>query len=103
MEIKKKRNAEKTAFFNLREKCRKLKDQNELLASVLEVALSARKPVYTITEVCEMFGVSRRHLQYLRDTKQIGYVQNGRKVLFRAEDLDLFFQANAIRKGGGDE
>jgi excisionase family DNA binding protein len=54
------------------------------------------KPVYTIDEVSEMFGVSKRHLQYLRDSGQIGYSKNGRKVLFRAEDLNKFFENHYI-------
>jgi excisionase family DNA binding protein len=54
------------------------------------------KPVYTIDEVTEMFGVSKRHLQYLRDSGQIGYIQNGRKILFRAEDLNKFFENHYI-------
>jgi excisionase family DNA binding protein len=54
------------------------------------------KPVYTIDEVTEMFGVSKRHLQYLRDSGQVGYIQNGRKVLFRAEDLNSFFENHYI-------
>jgi excisionase family DNA binding protein len=54
------------------------------------------KPVYTIDEVTEMFGVSKRHLQYLRDSGQIGYSKSGRKVLFRAEDLNKFFENHYI-------
>ena len=57
------------------------------------------KPVYTIDEVAEMFDVSKRHLQYLRDSGQIGYIQNGRKILFRAEDLDEFFNKNYVKGG----
>jgi excisionase family DNA binding protein len=54
------------------------------------------KPVYTINEVCKLFGVSRRHLQYLRDCGAIGYIQNGRKILFRTVDLQRFFNENYI-------
>ena len=61
-----------------------------------------RKPVYTIEEVCSMFGVTRRTLQYLRDTRKLGYIKEGKKILFRAEDLDAFFQANYV-KGGNNE
>jgi len=57
------------------------------------------KLVYTIEDVCEMFQVSKRHLQYLRDSGQIGYVQNGRKILFRYEDLDAFFNKNYVKGG----
>ncbi|SHG46323.1 DNA binding domain-containing protein, excisionase family [Fodinibius roseus] len=55
-----------------------------------------RKDYYTIEETCEILDVSRRHLQYLRDTEQISYVKNGRKIYFKAEDLDEFFNVNYI-------
>jgi len=58
-----------------------------------------KKPVYTNDEVCELLKVSKRHLQYLRDTEQINYIQNGRKILYRAEDLEAFFNANHINAG----
>ncbi len=56
-----------------------------------------RKPIYNIDEACELLNVSRRHLQYLRDSQQLPYIQNGRKIYFRAEDLDKFFNANYIK------
>ena len=55
-----------------------------------------RKPYYTIDEACEILSVTRRHLQYLRDSNQISFVQHGRKVYFKAEDLDQFFNDNYI-------
>ena len=57
---------------------------------------ATQKDTYTIKEVCELLDVSRRHLQYLRDSGQIGYVKNGRKVYFRATDLEDFFDQNYI-------
>lgn len=78
-----------------------------LIEEAVEAALSTAlpkvqrkltsKPVYTIEEVCEMLGVTRRHLQYLRDSEQIAYIQNGRKILFRAEDLEAFFQNHYVQ------
>ncbi len=58
-----------------------------------------RKPVYTIEEVCAMFGVKKRTLQYLRDTRKLGYIKEGKKILFRAEDLDAFFDKNYFEGG----
>ena len=55
-----------------------------------------RKKIYTIDEVCSELSVSRRQLQYLRDTNQIGFIRNGRKVYFRVEDLDKYFSENHI-------
>jgi excisionase family DNA binding protein len=62
-------------------------------------AVPKMKPVYTVDEVCQMFGVSKRHLQHLRDTHQIGFIQNGRKILFRAEDLYDFFNNHTVKGG----
>jgi len=60
------------------------------------VRSASGKQYYTIPEVCEKLDVSRRHLQYLRDSGQIGYVKNGRKIYFRAQDLEEFFETNYI-------
>ncbi|MCC5942986.1 MAG: helix-turn-helix domain-containing protein [Balneolaceae bacterium] len=57
---------------------------------------ATQKKYYTIQDVCDLLDVSRRHLQYLRDTGQIGCIKNGRKVYFRAEDLEEFFEINYI-------
>ena len=55
------------------------------------------KSHYTIDEAAKILSVTRRHLQYLRDTNQISFVQHGRKVWFKAEDLDKFFNNNYLR------
>jgi excisionase family DNA binding protein len=57
---------------------------------------ATQKQHYSIDETCKLLDVSRRHLQYLRDSGQIGFVKNGRKVYFRAEDLERFFDHNYI-------
>lgn len=57
---------------------------------------ASKKEIYDITSTCELLNVSRRHLQYLRDSGQLSYVKNGRKIYFRAEDLEEFFDKNYI-------
>jgi DNA-directed RNA polymerase beta' subunit len=59
--------------------------------------IETRQPVYTINDVCKMFQVSKRHMQYLRDSGQIGYIKNCRKILFRWEDLEAFFNQNYVK------
>lgn len=61
---------------------------------------ATEKKYYTINEVCELLDVSRRHLQYLRDSGQINHVKNGKKVYFKREDLDEFFDRNYIENDG---
>ena len=57
---------------------------------------ATQKEYYNIEEVCAALNVSKRHLQYLRDSGQIGYVKSGRKIYFKAEDLQEFFDKNYI-------
>jgi excisionase family DNA binding protein len=61
-----------------------------------ELKIETRQPVYSIDEVSKLFNVSKRHLQYLRDSGQIGYIKNSRKILFRWEDLQQFFESNYV-------
>lgn len=61
------------------------------------------KSHYTIDETCEILSVTRRHLQHLRDTDQISFVQHGRKIYFKAEDLDDFFNRNYIDNRSDEE
>ena len=57
---------------------------------------ATEKKYYTIPEVCELLDVTRQHLSYLRRSGQINYIKNGRKVYFRREDLEEFFEKNLI-------
>lgn len=57
---------------------------------------ATEKKYYTIDETCELLDCTRRHLQYLRSTGQINFIKNGRKVYFRREDLEKFFDSNYI-------
>ena len=57
------------------------------------------KEYLTIAETCEALDCTRRHLQYLRDSGQIGYVKSGKKVYFKADDLEAFFNRNYIEAG----
>lgn len=59
---------------------------------------ATEKKYYTIAEVCELLDVSRRHLMYLRSSGQINYAKNGRKIYFKREDLEEFFDKNYIQK-----
>jgi len=59
---------------------------------------ATEKKYYTIEETCEILDCTRRHLMYLRSSGQINYVKNGRKVYFRAEDIESYFEENLIQK-----
>jgi excisionase family DNA binding protein len=56
------------------------------------------KPVYTPIEAMGLLGISKRTLQYLRDSKQISFVQHGRKIHFRAADIQEYLDNNRISR-----
>lgn len=56
------------------------------------------KPLYTSPEVLELLGISKRSLQYLRDVKAIGFVQHGRKIHYRAEDVNEFIDKHHVAR-----
>lgn len=59
---------------------------------------ATEKKYFTINEACEMLDCSRRHLLYLRNSGQINYIKNGKKIYFRREDLEDFFDENYIEQ-----
>jgi excisionase family DNA binding protein len=62
---------------------------------------ATEKKYYTISDVCELLDCSRRHLLYLRQSGQINYVKNGKKIYFKRDDLTAFFDTNYIEAADG--
>jgi hypothetical protein len=56
------------------------------------------KPVYTPSETMELLGISKRSLQYLRDVKAIGFIQHGRKIHFRSQDITEYLENNRVSR-----
>lgn len=61
------------------------------------VQRATQKPYLTGKEVQDLTGWSRRTLQHLRDTRQIPFVQDGRKILYPTEEVRAFFEARSVR------
>lgn len=57
---------------------------------------ATRKKWVSTKEATEYLDISRRHLQYLRDSEQIPYSQHGRTIRFNVDDLDAFLNRNKI-------
>jgi len=55
---------------------------------------ATQKQYFTISDACELLSCSRRHLLYLRQSGQINFVKNGKKIFFKREDLEAFFDDN---------
>lgn len=66
-----------------------------------------RKKWLTTDEVMEMLQCSRRHIQYLRDSEQLPFSQNGRTIRYDIEDIELFLRTHKtksrLRRGGADD
>ena len=57
---------------------------------------ATRKPYLTPREVRDLTGWSSRTLQHLRDTRQVPFVQSGRKVLYPTDGVDDFLARNTV-------
>ncbi|WP_409028824.1 helix-turn-helix domain-containing protein [Gracilimonas sediminicola] len=63
----------------------------------------ATMPEYLTTDgLMEMTGWSRRTCQYMRDTRQITFIQHGRKILYPTADLYEFFDSHKIEQRNRD-
>lgn len=43
-------------------------------------------------EVCKLLKVSKRKLQSMRDNNEIKYKQSGRKIYYRASDIECYIE-----------
>ena len=62
------------------------------------------KPWLTSEEVCHLLSISKRTLQSYRDRGVLPYAQIGRKIYYKASDIDEYLDAHYIplnvKKGG---
>lgn len=74
---------------------RKVKETvKEVLPGAIRKA--TRKEWLTTDEVMEMLQCSRRHVQYLRDSKQLPYSQNGRTIRYNIKDVEAFLNRHKV-------
>jgi excisionase family DNA binding protein len=57
---------------------------------------ATRKKWLTTDEVMEILQCSRRHVQYLRDSEQLPYSQNGRTIRYHIEDVENFLNEGKV-------
>lgn len=76
----------------------------ELLENCLPnlIRKAKRKEWLTTEELMELTGWSRRTLQYLRDKRRIPFSQEGRRILYKTEDVEAYLRNNKIDARGGD-
>ena len=51
----------------------------------------------TSDEVCRLLGISKRTLQNYRDNKLIPFSQIGRKIYYKAEDINNYLERHYIK------
>ena len=51
----------------------------------------------TPKEVCELLHISARSLQTWRDLKTLSYIQIGRKIFFRVEDVIAYLDQHYVK------
>jgi hypothetical protein len=67
------------------------------------IAKGTAKQILTDDEVADMVGYSKRALAYRRARGDIAYIKRGRRILYRAEDVQAFLESGRVpvwRRGG---
>ena len=65
-------------------------------AMPLAIKKATRNEWLTTDEVMKMLKCSRRHVQYLRDSKQLTFYQNGRTIRYNIRDIESFLNGQKI-------
>ncbi len=47
---------------------------------------------YVTDEVCKLLNISRRTLQKMRDNKTISFKKSGRKIYYKASDIETYLE-----------
>lgn len=67
---------------------------NEALPGAIRKA--TRKKWITTDEVADILQVSIRHIQHLRDAKQLPYSQSGRTIRYNIDDVEAFLNNHKV-------
>lgn len=57
---------------------------------------ASRKSILTTSDVKELTGISSRMQKYHRDKGHLPYSQNGRRILYRTEDIEAFIDHHSV-------
>ena len=61
---------------------------------------ATRKEFLTVEELSELTGWSRRTIQYLRDSRQLPFYQDGRRILFQTDEIEQYIREKRVRVRG---
>ncbi|MEX2347702.1 MAG: helix-turn-helix domain-containing protein [Balneolaceae bacterium] len=62
------------------------------------IRIATEKKILRTDDVMKILNCSRRHIQYLRDSGQLSYSQNGRTIIYERSDIEDFIKKNKVRK-----
>jgi excisionase family DNA binding protein len=57
---------------------------------------ATRKEYLTIEELSDLTGWSRRTIQYLRDSRQLTFYQDGRRILFKTDEVEEYLNSKKV-------
>ncbi len=78
----------------------------KLLAEAVEKAIARKIPeikrqlipkYISTTELMKITHWSRRKIQYLRDNREIPFIQNGKKILYKLKDIEDFINKHTVK------
>jgi DNA polymerase III psi subunit len=71
----------------------------EALRDVLPKVIrqASKKEWLNTDDVMEYLQCTRRHIQYLRDSEQLPYSQNGRTIRYHIDDIDTFLKNHKVK------
>jgi excisionase family DNA binding protein len=64
------------------------------------IRAATKKAYLTVDELSQLTGWSRRTIQYLRDSRQLPFYQDGRRVLFSTDEIEQYLQSRKIPARG---
>jgi hypothetical protein len=89
------------AYISSREELQKFIQEaveNTVTNSLPEVIRRAtRKKWITTNEVMEILQCTRRHIQYLRDSEQLPFIQNGRTIRYDVDEIERFLNNHKVQ------
>lgn len=72
----------------------------EILEALILKKNGGSKVVFSETEASDFLTCSKKKLQHLRNTRQIGFIREngGRKILYKYDHLMEYLQKNELKK-----
>jgi excisionase family DNA binding protein len=60
------------------------------------IRAAIKKPYLSTYELIQLTGWSRRTIQHLRDSRQLPFYQDGRRIIFKTDDIEKYFESRKI-------